>query len=325
VEGFSDQQKSGLKEATKRLEKADIDLELEEKKLNQNAQGTAGAGPRSEGMDKALTEFSNQQLALGREMGIILANGQDSTFTLPAVKSTARIADHAVEFTSAGQLSQVAIDGNRRTFKLQLTSDLSDLQQKITELVRAEVNRSDRCGERVAVQQAMLTPSTPAGVLFVRLHYERWICPRVGSQSSASEIAESNGSVELRLTPAWGKSGVEISSQFGRIEGGAMMTDAIRQGGLGDDLRDAASHLLIACIQAGTDLKTPLPAAVQGDAVVQDAKFADGGAGRLFLVVEGRAQLSDEQASLLARQLNQAQLSQAQSNQAMSTKTSGAQ
>jgi hypothetical protein len=324
LEGFSDQQKSGLKEATRRLEKADADLEQEEKKLNPSMH-VAGVETRAEGLDKALTEFSNEQLALGREMGIILASGQDSTFTLPAVKSTARIADHTVGFTSAGQLTQIAADGAQRTFKLQLIADLSDLQQNITEVLRAELNRSDRCGERVAVQQAMLTPSTPASVLFVRLHYERWICTRLGSQSSANEIAESDGSVELQLTPAFGKSGVEISSQPGRIEGSAMIADAVRQGDLGQDLRDAASHLLLACIQAGTDFKTALPAAVQEGAVVQNAKFADGGAGSLIIVLDGQAQISSEQANLLASQLNQSLSNPALSNQAQSAKSPAAQ
>ncbi len=306
LEGFSDEQKSGLKETTKRLEKADSDLEQEEKKVDQKVQvsGSSGAEGRAAGLEKALTDFSNQQLALGREMSIILASGQDSTFTLPAVKSTARIGSGVVRLISAGQLSQTAVEGRQRTFKLQLTADLSDLQQNITELLRAEVDRSDRCGERVTVQQAMLSPASPASALFVRLHYERWICTRLGGQTSTNEIAESDGSVELKLTPALGKSGLEISSQLGRIEGSAMMADALRQGGLGDDLRNIATRLLLSCIQTGTDLKTALPSAIQGGAVVQSAKFADGGAGSLIVLLAGQAQISDEQANLLASQLN---------------------
>ncbi len=306
--GFSDEQKSGLKEATKRLEKADSDLEQEERKLDRSAQVviSSDAEARAAGLDKALTDFSNQQLALGRQMGIILASGQDSTFTFPAVKSTARFADHLVGLTSAGQLSQTAAEGRQRTFKLQLIADLSDVQQNITELLRSAVDRSDRCGERIAVQQAMLSPASPASTLFVRLHYERWICTRLGAQTSTNEIAESDGSVEMQLTPMLGKSGAEISSQLGRIEGSAMMADAVRQGRLGDDLRDTAGRLLLSCIQAGTDLKTALPSAVQADAVLQNAKFADGGAGSLIVVLEGQAQISDEQANLLASQLNQA-------------------
>ena len=308
LEGFSEQQKSGLKEATKRLEKADSDLDQEDKKFDQSVQviGSSGAEARAAGLNKALSDFSDQQLALGREMGIILASGQDSTFTLPAVKSTTRIGDRVVGLTSAGQLSQTAVDGHQRTFRLQLTADLSDLQQNILQLLRAEVDRSDRCGERVAVQQAMLSPASPVSTLFVRLHYERWICTRQGGQTSTSEIAESDGSVELKLTPTLGKSGVEISSQVGRIAGSPMMGDAVRQGGLGDDLRDTASRVLLSCIQAGTDVKTALPKAVQGGAVLQNAKFADGGAGALIVVLEGQAQISDEQANLLASQLNQA-------------------
>src|SRR5271157_808108 len=93
IGGFSDAQKSGLKEIAKRLGKADSDLEQEEKKLDQSLQLANVAGSEvashAESLDKALSDFANQQLALGREMGITLATGQDLTFTLPSVNSPA--------------------------------------------------------------------------------------------------------------------------------------------------------------------------------------------------------------------------------------------
>ncbi len=40
----------------------------------------------AESLNKALSDFYNQQLALGREMSITLATGRDTAFTLPPVK-----------------------------------------------------------------------------------------------------------------------------------------------------------------------------------------------------------------------------------------------
>jgi hypothetical protein len=309
IGGFSDAQKSGLKEITKRLGKADSDLEQEGKKLDQSLLANV-AGPetaaRAESLDKALTDFSNQQLALGREMGITLATGQDLTFSLPSVKSPVSIANRTVAIGVSGSLSQVAAEGSQRTFKLDVVADLADLQQSITELLRVQLNRSNRCGERVTIQQATLTPSAPATLLAVQMHLERWTCTQMSGQVSANELAESDGSVEIRLTPAVEKpNALRLTSEFGRIEAGGMMVDALRSGDLGDDLRDKVTQSILSALQAGADFKTTLPPVLQNGAVIQSAKFQDA-AGTLRVVLEGQVQISSEQADLLASQLNQA-------------------
>jgi hypothetical protein len=49
-----------------------------------------------------------------------------------------------------------------------------------------------------------------------------------------------------------------------------------------------------------------LPAALQNAATIQSASFRDGGAGVLDVTLEGKTQISNEQANILASQLNQA-------------------
>jgi len=66
-EGFSEAQKSSLKEIAKRLAKADSDLDQEEKKLDHGFDLKAPGSDlveHAETLDKALTDFSRQQLAL---------------------------------------------------------------------------------------------------------------------------------------------------------------------------------------------------------------------------------------------------------------------
>jgi hypothetical protein len=50
------------------------------------------------------------------------------------------------------------------------------LQQNVGLLLRYQLGKSDRCGQQITIQQAILTPASPASVLVVRLHFERWIC-----------------------------------------------------------------------------------------------------------------------------------------------------
>lgn len=307
VDGFSDKQKSGLKENTKKLFKTDSDLDQEGKRLDQSLAIAAEAGVRAESLGKVLTEFSDQELALGREMSIVLASGQDLTFALPQVHVPVKIEGQSVGVVVSGGLSQTAADKDLRTFRLELTADLSDLQQNITQLLRARLDQANSCGERVNVRQASLAPATPASLLVIVLHYERWTCTRMNGQPSSSELAEEDGTAEVKLTAAVGDSNaLKVTAAFGRIDAGGMLAQSLRTGALGDNLREQCSQLLLAAIQGGTDLKTALPLAVQNAATIQSAKFQDASAGDLSLTLDGQVQISDEQANQLAAQLNQA-------------------
>ena len=306
--GFSEAQKSGLKEITKRLEKADSELEFEAKRFDQTIQleaAKAEISSRAASLEKALTVFADEQLALGREMGITLASAQDLTFNLPAVKRPLTIATKKIVIASGGTLSQTEAAAGFRTFRLELISDLSDLQPSVTGIMTAAVDSGSSCGERLAVRSASLMPASPSGSLVLQLHYERWACSRPG-QSMSTEIAEQDGSVELNLTPAFDKSHfVTIDAQFKRIDASGMMADSLRTGDLGVDLRDKVAKSVLIAVQAAADLKTNLPEAVQGGATLQTARFQDAGPGILGLVLEGQVKVTNEQVNLLATQLNQ--------------------
>ena len=74
VKSFSKSQKSGLKELTKKLDKADSEITKQKKALDQRLglpQGDdEGVASLADKMEKALAEFQAQQLSLGNEMGI---------------------------------------------------------------------------------------------------------------------------------------------------------------------------------------------------------------------------------------------------------------
>jgi hypothetical protein len=313
-QGFSPAQKSGLRDIAKRLAKVDSDLDQEEKKLDQSLvlkAASSEVAARAESLGKALTDFYNQQLALGREMSITLANGQDLAFNLPSASHPVRIANQTIAIPVSGELNQISAQGGQRTFKLELTANLTDLQQNITELLRSQLDTSDNCGQRIAIQQATLAPSTPTGLLVVKLHFERWTCSQMFGKQTSNELAEGDGTVEIKLTASVEKPGtsagtLKIVPAFGRIDATGMMGEALRSGSLGENLRNVAAQSVLTAAQTGSDFKTTLPPAVQNSAVLQTARFQDTGVGTLTLLLDGQLEISNEQADALASQLNQA-------------------
>lgn len=304
-EGFSPEQKAGLKEVSKRLDKSEFDLEQEQKKLDQGFEIKASVSDltaRADNLDKVLTDFYNQQLALGREMSITLANGQDLAFNLPTAKSPVSIGKRSITVPVSGGLSQTAAQGGRRSFDLSLVGDLSDLEQNITEVLRAQLEASQSCGQRFTVRQATLGPDTTVGLMVVKVHFERWSC----SGQSPTELAEGDGSMEIKLKAAVENGALKVTAAPGRIDATGMVEDALRSGSLGEELREKAAQVVLAAAQAGTNFAVTLPPAVQNSATIQSASFQETGAGSLSIALGGQVEISNEQADQLATQLNQA-------------------
>ena len=298
---LSEPQKSGLRETLRRLEKADSDLAQEAKRFDQSVE--SGGASNAAGLDTALASFSSEQFALGREMGITLASAQDVTFNLPAVKDRADVGSRSITVVASGVLSQTEARGDLRTFRLDSNLDLTDLQQNITAIMNAQLREGSACGERLGLRSANVLPAPPASVLVLQLHFERWLC---AGRSSPTELAESDGSVTVKVTPSVQNSTLTMAATFSRIDASGMMADDLRSGDLGDDLRDKVAKLLLLAVQSGVDFKSTLPESLQNAASLDSAKFQDGGAGILRMVLSGQVQLSNEQATLLANQLNQA-------------------
>jgi hypothetical protein len=142
--------------------------------------------------------------------------------------------------------------------------------------------------------------------MVVTLHFERWTCMRSYGQQTTSELAESDGTVELNLTPAIEKNVLKIGTAFARIDASGMLADALRSGSLGEDLRDKAARIVLSAALAGTDFETALPPAIRNSTVIQSVRFQDASVGGLGLALSGHVEISDQQADQLASQLNQA-------------------
>jgi hypothetical protein len=311
VAEFSAAQKSGLKDSVKKLNKADSDLDADQKKLDailQNAtRSNAEAASRGENLAKSLDDFSDQQLALGREMNIILAQGSDQTFRLAESKNPVVLKDQTFVVVTSGALTQTAAAEGRRTFRFEMDSDLTNMQEGLTEILRTQFRKEAECGESLTIRQAMIVSASPASSLSLLLHYERWLCSRGPGSSGAQELAEGDGSVDLKITPVVAKANsLTFKTEISRMGASGVMAESLRSGDLGDDLRDKLNQAMTAAVLAGANFPNVLPPAVRDLAELQSAKFQDAGGGKLGIALEGRLEASDEQINAMATQLNQA-------------------
>jgi hypothetical protein len=317
---FSSAQKSGLKDVNRKLAKADSDLDKQTKTFDQVVHT---AKPESEQMassaaslEKALASFQSEQLALGKEMSILLpTGGQELTFNLPSVTNSIDVAGQSVSIPASGAVSRISsaasVENGHHLFSLKLIADLSDLQQNITAILRSQLTRYPRCGERTTIQQATLTPLVPAGLVVANVHYERWVCPLGSGKENPMEVASGDAKVEIKLTPSVDeKAGVVLVSEISRVEAGGSLRDLLRSGDLGVTLREQIAASLLAPLQKTADFKTTLPPAVQESAILQKAQFQIAGVDHLTLVLEGQLQLSDEQIAQFTAQLQQRQSAQ---------------
>jgi hypothetical protein len=234
------------------------------------------------------------------------ASGQDLTFKIPPVKIPVKVENQPIEVIASGVISRVAAERGQNVFKLELVADLADLQQNITQILRSQLDKSDRCGERMAIQNAMLTPMAPASVVLAHVHFERWTCVKVFGKERPNKLVGGNGTIEVKLTPAVEQEGtLKLVPEVGRVEAEGPLGELLRSGSIGASLREKITKALLSAMQKGTNFKATLPPAVQDYATIEDARFQDVGSGNLGVVLDGRIQISNEQIKLLANQLKE--------------------
>lgn len=107
------------------------------------------------------------------------------------------------------------------------------------------------------MQQARLTPATPASLMVVQLHFERWTCAQAFGQQNGNELSEEDGTVEVKLTAAVEQPNtLKMVATFGRIDASGLMGESLRSGSLGEDLRDQVAQSVLAAARAGLDFKS---------------------------------------------------------------------
>ncbi len=325
---FSAKQKSGLQDLTKKLAKADSELDREIKALDQIAQAPKPDAPQvsssAANLEKALTSFQDEQLALGREMSILFdAASHDVTFSLRPVTNSISVNGQTISIPATGAVSRTSAASPAATttgssagnsnnlFRLTLVADLADLQQNATVLLRSGF-RSSGCGERIEILDTTLTPLAPAAVVVAKVHFERWVC--APGQGGPMEVASGDASIDIKITPSLeatvegsteSGANVHLNSEITRVVAQGFLGNSLRSGDLGVTVREQIAETLLSTLRKCINLKGSLPPVAQGLATVQKARFQEAGPNELNLVLEGELQLSETQTQQFAAQIKQ--------------------
>jgi hypothetical protein len=244
-------------------------------------------------------------LVLAMVVSPLVATAQNAVFKIPPVKIPLDIKDQPITITASAILTISSRDRNLRILNLQLTGDLSDLQRNLTSLLSTQLDKDDRCGERVAIQNATLKPAEPASIAVVQLHVERWACVKVLGKQAAKKVLGGDAQVPIKLTPVIEKDSTELQLQpeVGEIQADGSLGEVLRSGALGDAIQEKVRSSILNALHKGTNLAATLPPAVQGYITIQNAEFKDEGDGSLLVVLDGEARITQEQVKQLSDQV----------------------
>ena len=169
---------------------------------------------------------------------------QDLTFSLPPLKTTMDAGSQPVTIIVTGKVS-----GNQQAVRLKLSADLSDLQDHLADILRAQLNRSDRCGERLTVEQAAIQPAAPAAALTASLHYEKWACVKALGKQITKRIVGGNAMIPVKLTPVVGEGReLKLIGEVGEIQADGSLGEVLRSGSFRRDAAREDPHVYSICV-----------------------------------------------------------------------------
>ena len=237
----------------------------------------------------------------------VAGNVQSVTFKIPPTSIPLKIKGQDVPIIASAVivLRQQSRDMNLLT--LALNADLSGLQQHMTDLLSEQLDKDDRCGDHIEIQNATLSPAAPAALAMVHLHYERYGCAKILGRQQSKRLVGGNATIPMTLTPAVEENQTQLRlvPQVGAVQADGSLGELLRSGSLGEMLQEKIRKSILAAMQKGTDLSATLPPAVQGYATIESAQFQDAGAGRLLVQLHGQIRISNEQIQALAKQVKE--------------------
>lgn len=232
---------------------------------------------------------------------------QSVTFKIPPTKIPLKVKDHDIAIIASANIVLRQQTKGLNILTLDLTADLSGLQLHMTDLLSSQLDKDDRCGDRIAIQNATLTPAAHAALAVVQLHYERWGCAKIFGKQQSKRLVAGNAIIPMTLTPAVeeDRTQLRLVPTVGQIQADGSLGELLRSGTLGQMLQEKIHKAILDAMQKGTDLSATLPPAVQGYATIENAQFKDAGSGRLLVLLSGNIQITNDQIQALAKQVKE--------------------
>jgi hypothetical protein len=238
---------------------------------------------------------------------VTCADSKNLSFKIPPVKIPLTVKDQTVTILAWAQISMVSSGKEMQIFNLQLDADLGELQENLTGLLSAQLDKDDRCGERIQIQQATLEPAYPASIATVQLHFERWACIKAFGKQQAKKLVAGNALIPLKLTPGVEQDNTELKlvPEVGTIQADGSLGELLRSGTVGEMIQEKIRSSILSALQKGTSLGATLPPAVQGYVRIENAAFKDAGSGRLQVELDGQVRITKEQVQMLSEQVKE--------------------
>jgi hypothetical protein len=219
-----------------------------------------------------------------------------------------RIPPARVSFDAGGQPVTVTVWGSlskesAELFRLNVTADLGDFQQNVTPLLRSQLNRSDRCGERMSVERADLAPAAPDSVLAATVHYERWGCVKAFGKEVTKRVVGGNGILKVKLTPVLDANAISLRSEVIGIEADGSLGELLRSGSTGDALTEKIAASVRSAIEKSATFNSVLPPEISNAVTIRSVEFTSCREGRLCIETVAEARISPDRLKLLGKQL----------------------
>jgi hypothetical protein len=232
------------------------------------------------------------------------ASGANFTFNTGPRRVSLEIGKQPVVVTASGTVSASSRGNQEYLLALRLDADLSDVQEHMTGLMRAQVDRNEACGDRIAIERAALLPAEPAVRAVIQLNYKRYACVKLFGKRRAEKLIAGDGLVQVKFTPfVEDQKSLRLVPEVERIQANGSLGQLLRSGSIGATVREKISKALLSAMQRGADPQITLPPALQNIAAINQAEFDDEGAGRLGFVLAGQALISSQQIQLIKEKL----------------------
>ncbi|MGD1070762.1 MAG: hypothetical protein ABSB15_11530 [Bryobacteraceae bacterium] len=242
----------------------------------------------------------------------VCAQAAGLTLDIPPVRTSWNVSGQPIALTISGAVSEAPAAGRgeiAQSFNFNLRADLRDFQDHLTPLLQSELNQSNRCGERMSVEQADIVPAAPAAHLTVRVHFEKWVCLKAFGKENAKRLVGGDGTVHMVLTPSVEQGGaqgatVRLDAEVGNIEADGSLGELLRSGSVGAALREKIRDAILKAVERSTDLGGVLPAQAQPFVTLRSVTFGDDSAGALTLRIAGGLLVPAQQVSSLLAQFS---------------------